>query len=134
MWTRWFVGLSLDEAGWNHSTFSANRERLPKESMMHELFGGVVAIVEWADRGYDTAEFVAVIGFAALLTGITVFTSREALRDTRPCGACSQVHLPFLVWRQRGKKRRHRPCPIDFPRRAPRDETRPRYLRLQRQP
>jgi hypothetical protein len=119
MWTRWFVGLSLDEAGWNHSTFSANRERLPKESMMHELFGGVVAIVEWADRGYDTAEFVAVIGFAALLTGITVFTSREALRDTRPCGACSLVHLPFLVWRQKRKKTTSPPLPDRLPPTSP---------------
>ncbi|GGE72234.1 hypothetical protein CR103_15200 [Massilia psychrophila] len=25
---RWFVGMNIDEAVWNHSTFSANRDRL----------------------------------------------------------------------------------------------------------
>lgn len=46
---RWFVGLTLDEPVWDHSTFSANRERLLKESVMREFFGGVVAIAEWAE-------------------------------------------------------------------------------------
>jgi len=30
---RWFVGLSMDDAVWNHSTFSKNRDRL----MLHEI-------------------------------------------------------------------------------------------------
>lgn len=44
MMYRWFVGLTLDEAIWDHSTFSTNRDRLLKESVMREFFGGVVAI------------------------------------------------------------------------------------------
>jgi transposase len=27
---RWFVGLPIDDAVWDHSTFSANRDRLPR--------------------------------------------------------------------------------------------------------
>jgi len=50
---RWFIGLTLDEAMWDHSTFSANRERLLKESVMREFFGGVVAIAEWAELVSD---------------------------------------------------------------------------------
>jgi len=53
MMYRWFVGLTLDEAIWDHSTFSANRERLLKESVMREFFGGVVAIAEWAELVSD---------------------------------------------------------------------------------
>ena len=45
---RWFVGLSQDEPVWDHSSFSANRDRLLKESVMREFFGGVVGIAEWA--------------------------------------------------------------------------------------
>lgn len=50
---RWFVGLTLDEPVWDHSTFSANRERLLKESVMREFFTGVVAIAEWGDLVSD---------------------------------------------------------------------------------
>ena len=53
MMFRWFVGLTLDDPVWDHSTFSANRERLLKESVMREFFGGVVAIAEWADQVSD---------------------------------------------------------------------------------
>ena len=49
MMFRWFVGLSQDEPVWDHSSFSANRDRLFKESVMREFFGGVVAIAEWAE-------------------------------------------------------------------------------------
>jgi len=38
---RWFVGMNLDEAAWNHSTFSANRERLFSEAMTQRFFAPV---------------------------------------------------------------------------------------------
>lgn len=38
---RWFVGLGMDEAVWNHSTFSANRNRLLKEEIVREFFQAV---------------------------------------------------------------------------------------------
>jgi transposase len=44
---RWFVGMNMDEQAWNHSTFSANRERLFGEAMAQKLFAQVLRIAEW---------------------------------------------------------------------------------------
>ena len=35
---RWFVGLTIDEAVWSHSTFSKNRDRLLAHDVVGELF------------------------------------------------------------------------------------------------
>jgi hypothetical protein len=35
---RWFVGLSIDDRVWDHSTFSHNRERLFDEGMARKFF------------------------------------------------------------------------------------------------
>jgi len=43
---RWFVGLNMDEAVWDHSTFSQNRERLLTEALTREFFSRVVAVAE----------------------------------------------------------------------------------------
>ncbi|WP_347987634.1 IS5 family transposase [Methylomonas sp. AM2-LC] len=40
---RWFVGLNMDEAVWDHSTFSQNRDRLLTESLTRDFFNRVVA-------------------------------------------------------------------------------------------
>lgn len=45
----WFVGLNIDEAAWNHSTFSANRDRLLGESMAQRFFAQVLLIAEWQE-------------------------------------------------------------------------------------
>lgn len=44
---RWFVGMNIDELAWNHSTFSANRERLFSEAMTQQFFSQVLRIAEW---------------------------------------------------------------------------------------
>ena len=41
---RWFVGLTIDEAVWSHSTFSKNRDRLLAHDVVGELFETVVAM------------------------------------------------------------------------------------------
>lgn len=38
---RWFVGLTQDEAVWDHSTFTANRERLLNETITRIFFDRV---------------------------------------------------------------------------------------------
>ena len=38
---RWFVGLSVDDPVWHHSTFSKNRDRLFGADVLGELFRGV---------------------------------------------------------------------------------------------
>lgn len=44
---RWFVGMNIDEPIWNHSTFSANRDRLFSEAMTQRFFAQVLHIAEW---------------------------------------------------------------------------------------
>jgi len=37
----------MDEAVWNHSTFSANRDRLLNETIVRSFFAKVLALAEW---------------------------------------------------------------------------------------
>jgi transposase len=39
---RWFIGLTIDDAVWNHSSFTTNRDRLLKHEVVGELFEEVV--------------------------------------------------------------------------------------------
>ena len=39
---RWFVGLSVDEPVWDHSTFSKNRDRFLEADIARELFEAIV--------------------------------------------------------------------------------------------
>jgi transposase len=40
---RWFVGIGVDDAVWDHSTFSKNRERLLEGDLAAKLLGAVLA-------------------------------------------------------------------------------------------
>jgi transposase len=44
---RWFVGLTMDDTVWDHSTFSANRERLLNERISRLFFERILALAEW---------------------------------------------------------------------------------------
>lgn len=46
---RWFVGLSVDEPVWDHSTFSKNRDRLLAADIARELFEAIVEQARMAD-------------------------------------------------------------------------------------
>lgn len=39
---RWFVGLSIDQAPWDHSTYTKNRDRLIEHEVVRELFARVL--------------------------------------------------------------------------------------------
>jgi hypothetical protein len=41
--------MNIDEAAWNHSTFSANRDRLFSENVAQRFFAQVLRIAEWQD-------------------------------------------------------------------------------------
>ncbi|MGH6611124.1 MAG: IS5 family transposase [Burkholderiaceae bacterium] len=57
---RWFVGLAIDDAVWNHSVFSKNRDRLLEHDAVTTLFN---ATVEMADkRGLLSGEHFSVDG------------------------------------------------------------------------
>ena len=40
---RWFVGLGMDDAVWNHAVFSKNRERLLSSDVAQQFFAAVIA-------------------------------------------------------------------------------------------
>ncbi|MBV9911092.1 MAG: IS5 family transposase, partial [Sinobacteraceae bacterium] len=39
---RWFVGLSMGDAAWDHSTYTKNRDRLIEHEVVRALFGQVM--------------------------------------------------------------------------------------------
>jgi transposase len=57
---RWFVGLSMDDPVWDHSTFSKNRERLLEADIARGFFDAIVAQAE--ARGLTSDEHFTVDG------------------------------------------------------------------------
>ena len=43
---RWFVGIAMDDAVWNHSVFSKNRDRLLEHKVVESFFAEVMAVAE----------------------------------------------------------------------------------------
>jgi len=50
---RWFVGLSMDDAVWDHSTFTQNRERLFNQDMARRFFERIKGLAEWGELTSD---------------------------------------------------------------------------------
>lgn len=50
---RWFVGLSMDERMWDHSTFSQNRDRLFNQDLARLFFQRIKSLEEWAEYASD---------------------------------------------------------------------------------
>lgn len=50
---RWFVGLSMDDRVWDHSTFSQNRDRLFNQDVARLFFERVRALAEWSSLTSD---------------------------------------------------------------------------------
>jgi transposase len=57
---RWFVGVDMDEAVWDHSIFTKNRERLLNEAVSRAFFRKVLELAEW--RGLVSSEHFTVDG------------------------------------------------------------------------
>lgn len=80
---RWFVGLSIEEAVWNHSAFSKNRNRLLEFDAVTELFNATVETAQ--KRGLLSGEHFSVDG-----TLIQAWASHKSIRhkdgsdDDRP--------------------------------------------------
>ncbi len=50
---RWFVGLNIDDAVWDHSTFTQNRDRLLDNEMAGLFFLGVKELAAWSELSSD---------------------------------------------------------------------------------
>ena len=46
---RWFVGLGMEDAAWDHSTYTQNRDRLIEHEVIKALFGQVMKQAQDAD-------------------------------------------------------------------------------------
>jgi len=57
---RWFVGLAIDDAVWNHSVFSKNRDRLIEHEAVTVLFEQTVQMAK--ERGLLSGEHFSVDG------------------------------------------------------------------------
>ncbi len=57
---RWFVGMAMDDAVWDHSTFSKNRDRLLVHDVIVSLFNETVETAH--ARGYLSGEHFSVDG------------------------------------------------------------------------
>jgi transposase len=57
---RWFVGLSMDDAVWDHSTFSKNRDRLMQAEIAEAFFERVLAQAK--SKGLTSDEHFSVDG------------------------------------------------------------------------
>ena len=57
---RWFVGLAIDDAVWNHSVFSKNRDRLIEHEAVTALFEQTVQMAQ--ERGLLSGEHFSVDG------------------------------------------------------------------------
>lgn len=86
---RWFVGLNLEDRVWDHSTFSANRERLFNKGLSRVFFDRVKQTAGWARLTSD--EHFSVDG-----TLIDAWASHKSFRrkdddSPRPQGRDPQV-------------------------------------------
>jgi len=71
---RWFVGFSMDDAVWNHSTFTKNRDRLLEGEVAHQFFAQVLSQAEGA--GLLSKEHFSVDG--------TLIEALASLKSYRP--------------------------------------------------
>ena len=79
---RWFVGLSIEDEVWNHSTFSKNRDRLLEHEVIPALLGEVVELAR--QRNLLSEEHFSVDG-----TLIQAWASQKSFRrrdDDEPRG------------------------------------------------
>jgi transposase len=70
---RWFVGLSLDDAVWNHSVFSKNRDRLFENEVVETFFAEVMRLAD--KNGLLSKEHFSVDG-----TLIQAWASQKSFR------------------------------------------------------
>jgi hypothetical protein len=91
---RWVVGLNIDDKVWDHSTFSANRERLFNEDLAHVFFERVKRSAQWGQLASD--EHFSVDGTLIEAWPRTSASSAVAMTAARRPGAT-------LRWTSKGR-------------------------------
>jgi transposase len=93
---RWFVGLPIEDAAWDHSTFSKNRDRLLEQDVIPQLFAEVVEAAR--RRNLLSEEHFSVDG-----TLIQAWASHKSFRPkeepprgrSRPSGGARNQEVDF---------------------------------------
>jgi transposase len=70
---RWFVGIAMEDAVWNHSVFSKNRDRLLEHEVIETFFAEILALAD--KRGLLSNEHFSVDG-----TLIQAWASHKSFR------------------------------------------------------
>lgn len=96
---RWFVGFSMDDEVWNHSTFSKNRDRLLEGDIARRFFAEVRAQAEAA--GLLSKEHFSVDG--TLLEALASHKSYRPKDESEPPGGGGGGRNPTVDFR--GEKR-----------------------------
>lgn len=90
---RWFVGLTIEDPVWNHSTFSINRDRLLEHDVIGELFEQVLSLA-------NTRELLSQEHFSVDGTLIQAWASQKSYRpkdenDEPPSGQGRNAEANF---------------------------------------
>ena len=91
---RWFVGLNMDDAVWDATVYSKNRERLLKAEVAEAFFKEVVGIAK--QHGFLSDEHFTVDGtLIEAWAGQKSFKKRGDAESSLPAGRSWQSHCEF---------------------------------------
>ena len=87
---RWFVGPSTDDAVWDRTVFSINRDRLLGSDLAREFFNRVLYLAEW--QGFISDEHFSVDGtLIDAWAGHNSFVKKDGGGPDRPSGRNPEV-------------------------------------------
>lgn len=96
---RWFIGLSIDDAVWDHSTFSKNRDRLLEHEVVEQFFTEVMTIAD--QNGLLSKEHFSVDGtLIQAWASHKSFVPKDGPDDQTPSGGGRNAQSDW-----KGKKR-----------------------------
>ena len=87
---RWFVGLSMDDPMWNHSTFSKNRERL-MASQIDELLFDAIKKQAYAKQLLSRDHFTVDGTLLEASASLKSFKPKDRPKDDTPTGGNREV-------------------------------------------
>ncbi len=82
---RWFVGVALDDAVWDHSVFSKNRDRLLDNEVVERFFGEIMKAAEakgWLSKEHFSVDGTLIQAWASQKS----FKPKDGNDDQTPSG------------------------------------------------
>ena len=98
---RWFVGIGVDDAAWDHSTFSKNRDRLLEGDIAAKFLAAVLAeprVKRFLSTDHFSVDGTLIEAWASLKS----FRPRDGSDDEPPAGGGRNAEADF-----HGQKRRN---------------------------